>query len=151
MKDLYGNRYMDNTKRLALKNTARLARRLQAGEVLTPEEIVEELRKPLPPLKQLESDQAIRAEFDHYVIHAGVTRPYEVLTYDEAAELVGKSVEAVRQAAYRGSLTKTTEYRKGQERVGIRMDSLRKWVGWDEKEYPDAADRLDAIRKRRSA
>ena len=110
---------------------------------------MEELRKPLPPLLDLESDQAIRADYDHYVLHAGVSRPYKVLTYDEAAELLGKSVEAVRQAAYRGSLPKTTEYRKGRERVGVRLDSLRKWVRWDDAGYRDAARRLTVIRQRR--
>ena len=79
-----------------------------------------------------------------------MSRPYKAVTYDEAAELLGKSVEAVRQAAYRGSVTKTTEYRKGRERVGVRLDSLRKWLGWDDADYRDAARRLTVIRQRRA-
>jgi hypothetical protein len=146
MNGLHGNRYMDNTKRQALKNAARVARRLQSGEELNSAEVIKELRKPLPPLSVLESDQAIRADYDHYVLHAGVSQPYRVLSYDEAAALTGKSVEAVRQAAYRGSINKTTEFRKGRERVGVRLDSLRKWVGWNSSECREASRRLDAMR-----
>ena len=37
----FGNRYMDNVKRQAFKNAARVARRLQSGEELTAEEVME--------------------------------------------------------------------------------------------------------------
>ena len=99
MEDLYGKRYMDDNTRLALKNAARVARRLQSDEVLSPKEIIEELRKPLPPRSVLESDQAIRADYDHYVLQAGVSSPYRVVTYDEAAELTGKSHQSLWAAA----------------------------------------------------
>ena len=82
-----------------------------------------------------------------YVINAGVQNVYRIVTYEEAATLANKSVEAIRQAAYRGTLMKSTEYLNGRERAGVRLKSLANWCKWTAEEYREADSRLREIRE----
>ena len=72
-----------------------------------------------------------------------------VVTYAEAAALSGKSLQAIRQAAYRGAILKTTEYRDGWERTGVYLRYLADWCKWTPEGFEEAARQLDAMRKAR--
>ncbi len=130
---------LDSLKRQALRNAALLVASLEPGETITREWLIEELRRPVPPASARESDAVIRHSYRHYVLNAGVSNATQIVSYSEAAALTGKSVEAIRQAAYRGSLKKMTEYRDGRERSGVVLQSLADWCNWPVEHFEESA------------
>lgn len=136
-------------ERRALRNAARLVASLSPGEAISREEIIEELRQALPPEDERESDAVIRHAYRHYIINADVDNAEMIVTYAEAAALTGKSVEAIRQAAYRGAVIKLTEYRDGRERSGVVLRSLADWCNWDPKYFEKSARLAEELRKLR--
>ena len=74
-------------------------------------------------------------------------KAYDLLTYDEAATLAGKSVEAVRQAAYRKVILKSTEYRDGREHTGVFFKDLADWCKWSAHQFKEAETLLQTMRQ----
>ena len=141
---------MDSLKRQALLNAALVINKLRPGQTITREELIDGLRKPLPPTSECPSDAELLHAYRHYVINAGVTNVHRIVTYEEAATLSNKSIEAIRQAAYRGTIMKSTEYWNGRERTGVFLKSLSDWCKWTSEEYREADSRLRAIREARN-
>ena len=140
---------MDKLTRQAVKNGARLARiALTRNEPISPEEILRELRKPLPDPRDIEGDAFILADWDHWVTFAGIKGGRGVVSYEEAAKLSGKSEAALRQAAHRKKLLSTTEYRRGRKRTGVYFYSLASYCGWTLAEWRKADRRIDKRRRR---
>ena len=137
---------MDVLKRQALLNAARVVAKLEKGNTITRDDLIEELRQPLPSGSGCPSDAEILHAYRLYVINAGVQNSYRIVTYEEAASLANKSVEAIRQAAYRRTLVKSTEYLNGKERSGVFLNSLANWCKWTSQEYREADRRLREIR-----
>ena len=52
-----------------------------------------------------------------------------VATYEEAADLVDRSVAAVSQAVYRGHVVGATTFRRGRPRSGVLLKSLHAFYG----------------------
>ena len=140
--------YMDPLKRQAMRNAYRVIQNTKPGQPIDRDWLIEELGRPVPPPSGRESDHEILAAYEHYVTNAGVQHVHRVVSYDQAAAISGKSVEAIRQAAYRGSIRKTTVYREGKgKRVGVYLYSLRNWCGWTAKEFQEAVCQLDDMRE----
>ncbi len=140
---------MDPLERQALLNAALVVDKLKPGDTITREDLIEELRKPLPRASACPSDSVILHAYRHHVLNAGVENVHRIVTYEEAATLASKSVEAIRQAAYRGTLLKSTEYRNGRERTGVFLNSLSDWCRWTSQEYQEADSRLRSMREAR--
>ena len=121
--------------------------RLEPNDTITREHLIDELRKPLPPVSGCPSDAVILHAYRHYVTNAGVKNVLRIVTYEEAATLADKSVEAIRQAAYRGTIMKSTEYWNGRERTGVFLKSLSDWCKWTHQEYQEAESRLESMRE----
>ena len=138
---------MDALKRQALLNAARVVAKLEKGNTITRDDLIAELRQPLPSGSRRPSDAEILHAYRLYVINAGVQNSYRIVTYEEAASLANKSVEAIRQAAYRRTLKKSTEYLNGKERSGVFLNSLANWCKWTSQEYREADRRLREIRE----
>ena len=138
---------MDPLKRQAILNAAQVVAKLEPDQTINREDLIDELRKPLPPASGCPSDAVILHAYRHYVINAGVKNVYRIVTYEEAAMLANKSVEAIRQAAYRGTIMKSTEYWNGRERTGVFLKSLSDWCKWTSQEYQEADSRLGSIRE----
>ena len=138
---------MDALKRQALLNAAMVVARLEPDQSITREALIDELRKPLPPTSGCPSDSEILHTYRHYVINAGVKNVHRIVTYEEAATLANKSVEAIRQAAYRGTIMKSTEYWNGRERTGVFLKSLSGWCKWTSQEYQEADTLLGSMRE----
>ena len=138
---------MDPLKQQALLNAALVVEKLKPGETITREDLIEGLRKPLPPASECPSDAVILHAYRHYVINAGVSNVHRIVTYEEAATLANKSVEAIRQAAYRRTLMKSTEYWNGRERTGVFLNSLSAWCKWTPQEYQQADGLLRSMRE----
>ena len=141
---------MLDVHRQALRNAYHLVAELKEGQTITRNDIVQALRKPLPPAGERESDAEIRHGYRHYIINAEVKRAMRVVTYAEAAALSGKSTQAIRQAAYRGAILRTTEYRDGWERTGVYLRSLADWCQWTPQQFQKCGRRLDAMREARN-
>ena len=142
---------MDPLKRHALLNAALVVEKLHPDQTITREDLIEELRKPLPAASECPSDAVILHAYRHYVINAGVKNVHRIVTYEEAATLANKSVEAIRQATYRGTLMKSTEYWDGRERTGVFLNSLSEWCRWTSQEYREADSRLRSMREDRDS
>ena len=142
---------MDSLKRQALLNAAHVIGKLEPGQSITREDLIEELRRPLPVGSGCPSDAVILDAYRHYVINAGVANVYRIVTYEEAATLANKSVEAIRQAAYRRTLMKSTEYWNGRERTGVFLRSLAAWCDWTPQQYQEADSRLRSMREVRES
>ena len=138
---------MDPLKTQALLNAALLAEQLEPGQTITREELIERLRKPLPTIRDCPSDAVILHAYRHYVINAGVSNVHRIVTYEEASTLANKSVEAIRQAAYRGTIMKSAEYWNGRERTGVFLKSLSDWCKWTPQQYQDADGLLRSMRE----
>ena len=138
---------MDPLKRQAILNAAQVVAKLEPDQTINREDLIDELRKPLPPARGCPSDAVILHAYRYYVINAGVKNVYRIVTYEEAAMLANKSVEAIRQAAYRGTIMKSTEYWNGRERTGVFLKSLSDWCKWTSQEYQEADSRLGSIRE----
>ena len=107
--------------------------------------MIEKLRKPVPAVGR-PPDAVILHAYRHYVINAAVRSANTVISYEEASALCGKSVEAVRQAAYRGVVEKLTEYWNGRERAGVVFRSLAEWCRWTPQEFTEAEQSLNEMR-----
>ena len=140
---------LDPLKRQALLNAARVVERLEPNQTITREDLIEELRKPLPAGRGYPSDAVILHAYRHYITNAGVKNVPRIVTYEEAAILANKSVEAIRQAAYRGTLMKSIEYWDGRERRGVFLSSLSAWCKWTSQEYQEADSGLRSMREAR--
>ena len=138
---------MDRLKRSALLNAVYVIEGLEPGQSITREDLIEELRRPLPVGSGCPSDAEILHAYRHCVENVGVLRVYRTATYEEAATLTKKSVEAIRQAAYRQKLVKSTEYLNGKVRTGVYLKSLADWCGWTAEEYQEADSRLKSMRQ----
>ena len=134
-----GRNNLNPLERQALRNAAALVASLDPGKTISREQLIEGLRRPVPPADECESDAAIRHAYRHLVINAGVENAERVVTYAEAGALTGKSVEAIRQAAYRGALVKLTEHRDGRERAGVTLRSLADWLRWTPAQFEEGA------------
>ena len=84
---------MDPLKTQALLNAALVVEKLEPGQTITREDLIERLRKPLPAIRDCPSDAVILHAYRHYVINAGVSNVHRIVTYEEAATLANKSVE----------------------------------------------------------
>ena len=133
-------------ERQVLYNAFRLVESLRDGRTINRDELIEELRKPIPPRRDL-SDAVILHGYRHYVINAGVKSAHRVITYEEASLLTGKSVEAIRQAAYRKAIIRLTEYRDGRERAGVVFNSLAAWLKWSPEKFRKVERTLNEIRR----
>ena len=138
---------MDPLKRQALYNAAVLVAKLEEGQTITRDQLIAELRKSLPPVRDCPSDAVILHAYRYHVLNAGLKNGYRTVTYEEAAALADKSVEAIRQAAYRGTLRKSTEYWNGRERTGVYIESLADWCKWTPQERREADRGLQALRE----
>ena len=134
---------MDNLTRRALWNVVSAVERLKDGESITREELVDALRQPRDP-DDAPSDAVLRHAYRHHILRAGVKNADDVVTYELAAELAGKKVEAIRQAAYRRRLVRLVAYRDGRERTGVTLRSLAEWSGWSGDEMKAAARKVEA-------
>ena len=132
---------MDKLTRQALWNAAALVAGLEPGQSITREELIEALRRPLPD--DVPSDPHIYHAHRFHVLKAGIKHAATVVTYEQAAELADTTVEAVRQAAYRGRLDKISVYRHGRERVGVTLQSLADWQRWSPDQIEEVARRVD--------
>lgn len=140
---------MDSGEIQALKNSAKLAAiALTRSEPISPDEVLRVLRRPLPDPRDLEDYAIIAADYKHWVTNAGITGARRVVSYKEASKLTGKSQQAIRQAAHRGQIRKTTERWRGRETVGVYLDSLAEWAGWSLDKWRRAARRIDKARAR---
>ena len=113
--------------------------------MISREKLIEVLRKPVPAVGR-PSDAEILHAYRHYVINAAVQSANTVISYEEASALCGKSVEAVRQAAYRGVVEKLTEYWDGRERAGVVFRSLADWCRWTPQDFTEAQQSLNEMR-----
>ena len=137
---------MDQLKRQALLNAVNVVEKLEPGQSITREDLIEGLRRPLPVGSGCPSDAVILHAYRLHVINAGVSNAYRIVTYEEAATLANKSVEAIRQAAYRKPLMKSTEYLNGKERTGVFLRSLADWCDWSPEQFQEADRRLRSMR-----
>ncbi len=140
---------MDRLTRQALRNAALVVAKLEPDQTITREDLIDELRKALPAARDCPSDAQILHAYRHYVMNAGVKSVHRIVTYEEAAALADKSVGAIRQAAYRGTLMKSTEYWNGREHTGVYLTSLSDWCKWTSQEYQEADDRHKSMREGR--
>ena len=142
-----GTDNMDPLKRQALYNAFKLVASLNPREKIVREELIDALRRPVPPAAERESDAVIRHAYRHYIINADVDNAERIVSYFEASVLTNKSVEALRAAAYRGTLAKVTEFRDGRDRVGVTLRSLADWCNWDQRYFEESGRLLDSIRE----
>ncbi len=124
---------MDKQTKRALWNAAQAIASLRPNESVTREELIESLRRPLP--EATPSEAVIRHAYRHYVIFGGIRNAEEVVPYGLAAILAGSTIEAVRQAAYRGDLVKLTVFWHGKTRTGVTLASLRDWRRWSHERF----------------
>ena len=134
---------MDKLTKRALWNAVSLVEGLEDGGTITKEAIVDALRRPLPDITP--DDTQIFHAYRHLILRAGVKNADKVATYEEAAELAGTTVAAIRQLAYRGKLVKLGTYVNGRERRGVTLRSLGEWCGWSPDELKDAAAKLESF------
>lgn len=136
---------MNNVARQALWNSAMLAASLKPGQSITREELIDTLRQPLPKVWNegyYPSDQDIIHNFRLYVIRAGIDFSEDVVTYSEAARLSDSTEEAIRQAAARGRLNRRNVFQYGRMRIGVTLDSLAEYKGWDHEMFKAAAEQV---------
>ena len=127
---------MDPVKRRALRNAASVIESLKPGEMIGREELIDRLRAADFP----ENGSTVLHRYRYHVLRGGIANAEAVVTYPEAADLAEITIEAVRQAAYRGSLTKLGVYdREGRERSGVTLRSLAEWRGWSQEQFEAAA------------
>ena len=139
---------MNHLERQAMLNANLLVTSLKNDtDTITRAKLLDILRRPLPPRSECDSDAVIRHAYRVNVLNAGVQKAYDLLTYDEAATLAGKSVEAVRQAAYRKAILKSTEYRDGREHTGVFFKSLADWCKWSAQQFKEAETLLQTMRQ----
>ena len=139
---------MNYLERQAMRNAYILVTNLKNDDdTITRAELLDVLRQPLPPRSECESDAVIRHAYHLTVLNAGVQRAYQIVTYEEAATLAGKSVEAIRQAAYRKAISKSTEYWNGRERTGVFFESLAGWCKWSGQQFKEAETLLQSMRE----
>ena len=138
---------MDRRTKRALWNAAQTIASLKRGESITREELIERLRRPLP--ESTPSEAVVRNGYRHYVICGGIRNAARVVPYGLAAHLARTTVEAVRQAAYRGDLVKLTVLWNGRERVGVTLESLAAWRRWPQKRFEDAVREMTDSRTSR--
>ena len=127
---------MDKQTKRALWNAAQMIASLKRSESITREELIERLRSPLP--EPTPSEAVIRHAYRHYVIYGGIRNASRVVPYGLAAQLAGTTVEAVRQAAYRGDLVKLTVLWNGRQRTGVTLASLAAWRRWPHTRFEEA-------------
>ena len=133
---------MDRLTRRALHNAAALVASLEPGEAISREDLIDALRQPDLPDDLRPSDAVIHHAYRHYVLRGGIGHAATIVDYSLAAELSGTSVEAVRQAAYRGRLEKQSVYRYGRERAGVTLQSLAGWQRWSPQQSEEFARRI---------
>lgn len=136
---------MNNDARQALWNSAMLVASLKPGQTITREELIYTLQRPLPKVLNDEfypSDHEILGTFGFYVIRAGIDNSEDVVTYPEAARLGDSTEEAIRQAAARGRLNQKHVFRYGRVRVGVTLNSLAEYKGWDHDTFKAAAEQV---------
>ena len=139
---------MNSLERQAMRNANILVTSLKNDDdTITRAELLNILRRPLPPRRECGSDAIIRHAYRLNVLNAGVQRAHQIVTYDEAATLAGKSVEAIRQAAYRKAISKSTEYWNGGERTGVFFKSLADWCKWSAQQSKEAETLLQSMRE----
>lgn len=132
---------MDNLTRRALWNATSVIEKLEPGEQIKREDLIDALRRPLPA-DGVPPDATIHHGYRHHVLRGGIRNAEAVVTYEQAANLAGTTVEAVRQAAYRGSLVKLATYFHGRERSGVTLRSLAEWRNWTHEQFTAAAGRV---------
>ena len=132
---------MDDLTRRALWNAASLAAGLEPDQSIDRTAVIDALRRPLPDV--FPSDAEIFHAYRYYILRGGIPNAEAVVTYGQAAELAETTVEAVRQAAYRGQLVKLGTYFNGRERSGVTLRSLAEWRQWTLAEFNAAARRVE--------
>ena len=131
---------MDKLTRRAIWNAVSLVEKLKPGEVISREDLVDALRRPLPPDVRGPSDAVLRHAYQVRIIRSGIEgAEREIVTYSEAAELAEVSEESLRQAAARSRLTKLGVWQHGRERRGITLQSLAEFKRWPLERFQEAA------------
>ncbi|MCY4085516.1 MAG: hypothetical protein OXG37_01165 [Actinomycetia bacterium] len=139
--------YMNNQTRQAMWNVAVLAGSLKPDESITREELIKALRSPLPDARQRPSDGEIQHTYHHFIVNGGVHDAEQLVSYSVAAALSGRSIQAIRQAAHRGILTKLTVYRDGRQHTAIVLRTLADWCRWTQDYFENRARLADELRK----
>ena len=131
---------MDQELRRAMRNAVVLAESLRGRSTISPQEVIDALRAPLPDVE--ENEATLRHSYRHYVLSGGIDNADAVVTYEEAAELAESTVDALRSAAYRGQLVKLGTMNvegDGRERQGITLRSLAEFKRWPLEKFESAA------------
>ena len=129
---------MNPELRRAMRNATKLVAMLEPGGTITRERVIDVLREPDFP----ESEGTVRHGYRHYVIRGGITNADAVITYQEAGQLSGSTIDSLRSAAYRGQLVKLGTINvegSGRERRGITLRSLAEFKRWTHGEFEAAA------------
>ena len=138
---------MECRERQAIRNAYRVIERLEPGETISREDLIEALREPLPPPGIVEYDAAIFEGYRYFVERAAVNDAPVILTYREAARASGKSEAAIKQAVYRGTLRATTLRKNGNPvRSGVYFHAFANWCKWSTEQRQIAADEVNALR-----
>ena len=131
---------MDQELRRAMRNAVVLAESLRGRSTISPQEVIDALRAPLPDVE--ENEATLRHSYRHYVLSGGIDNADAVVTYEEAAELAESTVDALRSAAYRGQLVKLGTINvegDGRARQGITLRSLAEFKRWPLEKFESAA------------
>ncbi|MDE0335626.1 MAG: hypothetical protein OXI64_11750 [Defluviicoccus sp.] len=134
---------MDKLTKRALWNAVSVVEKLEPGQSISREDLVDALRRPLPDITP--GDAVIHHAYRHHILRAGVRNAEDVVTYEQAAALAGTTVEAIRQAAYRGRLVKLGVYRHGREWSGVTLRSIAEWRRWTDAEFKAAAAKVKTL------
>ncbi len=133
-----------NRERQALRNAYRLVDGIAPGASLTREQILAELRRPLPPVRERESDAVILHSYRQSVSNAGIAAG-ALVTYAEAQILTGKTYGALTSAAYQKRIVSMDENRDGKIRRAVTLASLADWLKWTPEQRAEAVDRLKQL------
>ena len=104
-----------------------LLENLPPGASVTREELLEKLKAAQSrPQTEVPTSGEIREAYMTVVLGE---ENDGVVTYEEAADLVDRSVAAVSQAVYRGHVVGTRTFRRGRPRSGVQLKSLLAFYG----------------------
>ena len=119
--------------RQVLYNAVRLATKMEPGESITREELIDAVRMPV-----IASDipTSLLSDFNHLFIERGVRFQESLVDYETAALLSGSTVGSLKVAASRGQLVKLGRYdSQGRSKTVITLQSLADWKRWDTRKF----------------
>ena len=134
---------MDQVNLKLMAALVRLFTKLKPGQTVTREQLIDHFANQ--PQHE-ESESTLRHAYRHYVKHRGISNAHAVVSYEEAAKLSGRTVDALRAAAYRGSLRTTTEHHEiggnYRKRTGMFLYELGEFCGWSCTQFEKAAKQV---------